>query len=346
MVSGVVDEVRGFGFPMTSEEIERVNQWRTQRYGGSKANLLGSPGVRFLDYGKNKEGYWNYEMFNEQVEDLTDCVECLYPDFQFVMEADWSSGHAKGRSDALNAATMNVNFGGKQQTPHPSVLTKDCLGATPNTNAKGAKLKAGDTQYFHFQDAMETGDGSPDPPPFYRPLLSPAEYVGKSKGMKQALWERGLLVDGMVEKIAEDDLERDQSKSMQHVLSQCEDFRKEVTALQEIFRRRGHILVMTPKGHCELAGEGIEYCWGRMKKYFRKNNRCDMRRFNELILQSMARENLSLRTTRKFIRRARTYKMVYAGGVAREYVDIENMIKQRKSHRNALDFAGKFLSNA
>ena len=30
---------------------------------------------------------------------------------------------------------------------------------------------------------------------------------------------------------------------------------------------------MSPKGHCELAGAGIEYDWGRMKQVFRRRNK-------------------------------------------------------------------------
>jgi hypothetical protein len=29
-------------------------------------------------------------------------------------------------------------------------------------------------------------------------------------------------------------------------------------------------ILFTPKYHCELAGEDIEYCWGAMKRIFRK----------------------------------------------------------------------------
>jgi hypothetical protein len=29
-------------------------------------------------------------------------------------------------------------------------------------------------------------------------------------------------------------------------------------------------ILFTPKYHCELAGEGIEYCWGATKQIFRK----------------------------------------------------------------------------
>ena len=35
---------------------------------------------------------------------------------------------------------------------------------------------------------------------------------------------------------------------------------------------RGHILLMSPKGHPEVAGCGIEFAWGHAKNYFRQNN--------------------------------------------------------------------------
>ena len=71
-----------------------------------------------------------------------------------------------------------------------------------------------------------------------------------------------------------------------------------------------------------------------------------MSKFNALILESMSREMLSLRTARKFARRARTYNRVYANLAVRELVDIERMVKQYKSHRNAVDFAGAFITGA
>ena len=60
MVSAFQDEIRGFGFPMSPEELARVNA-SAQRAG--KLELKESPGVRFLEYGKNKEGYWTYDQF-------------------------------------------------------------------------------------------------------------------------------------------------------------------------------------------------------------------------------------------------------------------------------------------
>lgn len=99
-------------------------------------------------------------------------------------------------------------------------------------------------------------DGKPDAPPFYKPDLSPAQYVGQAKGKKQILYERGMWLANMVERVDEDDPKgRDQSLSMDNVLGSCPDFRNETSALQTYVESRGHILVMSPKGHCELAGE-------------------------------------------------------------------------------------------
>ena len=54
------------------------------------------------------------------------------------------------------------------------------------------------------------------------------------------------------------------------ILSECEDFVKEKESLQEIVESLGHILILSPKCHPELAGCGIEYSWGKSKQYFRR----------------------------------------------------------------------------
>ena len=83
---------------------------------------------------------------------------------------------------------------------------------------------------------------------------------------------------------------------MRHVLSECEDFVNEVSSLDAILRARGHRLIMSPKGHCELAGSGIEYDWGKMKMWFRRHNRLKRGQFNALIVGSMSKEALPLST--------------------------------------------------
>ena len=129
--------------------------------------------------------------------------------------------------------------------------------------------------------------------------------------------------------------------SMNYVLGNCEDFRNEKGALQCLVEARGHILVMSPKGHCELAGQGIEYDWGKMKQNFRRKNK--YKHFHGLILDSMSRATLPLSTSRKFARKARAYRRAYREDFDNEHASIEKMIKTLKVHRNALDFAKKFI---
>lgn len=83
---------------------------------------------------------------------------------------------------------MGVKTGGKQGTPRPSKVTADCLG-------EGARLNAGDIQYFSYREG--------DAPPHFEPNI--LDYVGKAKGKRQVLWERGLWKTGIVEKVDDDD---------------------------------------------------------------------------------------------------------------------------------------------
>ncbi|CAM9150338.1 unnamed protein product, partial [Chrysoparadoxa australica] len=56
---------------------------------------------------------------------------------------------------------------------------------------------------------------------------------------------------------------------MREVLGRCPDFAKETGMLQKLLESKGHVLLMSPKFHPELAGVGIEYSWGKAKQDFR-----------------------------------------------------------------------------
>ena len=136
-----------------------MNNFRAAR---GRPPLTCSPGLRFLSYGKNKEGYWDYEMFEEQTVDFMDTFEALHSDWQLEWEIDWSSGHAKYREGALNVNSMNIKYGGKQRTPRESKIPSEQSGAafylgpheaTMKWQGKviDCKLKPGETQNFYFQ---------------------------------------------------------------------------------------------------------------------------------------------------------------------------------------------------
>jgi len=119
MVSAFQDEIRGYGFPMDKDELQKVNEFRASK---GREPLIDTPGVRYLDCGSDKEGWWNWEKFEVQVIDFLDCFEVLHPNHQLQMKIDWSSGHAKFREGALNARDMNVEFGGKRGAQHDTLL--------------------------------------------------------------------------------------------------------------------------------------------------------------------------------------------------------------------------------
>ena len=94
---------------------------------------------------------------------------------------DWSSGHGKAKPDALNASNINMLPGGRNDKGkfHPSALTKEMLG-------EKATLKPGDTQHLISRAGERClADES----------LDPNKLIGKAKGMKQILMERGLCVE-------------------------------------------------------------------------------------------------------------------------------------------------------
>ena len=58
-------------------------------------------------------------------------------------------------------------------------------------------------------------------------------------------------------------------------MGNCADFKNEKSAMAHLFdqlSKKGPcrmILLVSPKYHCEIAGEGIEYVWGLIKRWFR-----------------------------------------------------------------------------
>ena len=49
-------------------------------------------------------------------------------------------------------------------------------------------------------------------------------------------------------------------------------FQETKSMLEELVKKSGHILLLSSKYHAELAGQGIEYCFGRTKWWYKKNN--------------------------------------------------------------------------
>ena len=79
------------------------------------------------------------------------------------------------------------------------------------------------------------------------------------KGLRQLLWERGFPTAGSEGEYFHDD-------KLRELLSNCDDFNNEMSALEKVVFERGRVLLMSPKGHPELVGSSIECVWGKGRR--------------------------------------------------------------------------------
>lgn len=81
---------------------------------GPKECLLPQSARVLFEYGKNRDGYWNNELFQPQLHLAIQIHNTLYPSYVAVFLLDCSSGHRKMANDALVASKMNKGPGGGQ----------------------------------------------------------------------------------------------------------------------------------------------------------------------------------------------------------------------------------------
>ena len=98
--------------------------------------------------------------------------------------------------------------------------------------------------------------------------------MGKSKGLLQVLWDGGFIDEMIIEKYKltgkNDDFGIvDNSTSLRHMMTMCSDFLHEQGMMEFIGRKVGVEVILTPKCHAELAGEGVEYLWTCSKNHYR-----------------------------------------------------------------------------
>ena len=82
-----------------------------------------------------------------------------------------------------------------------------------------------------------------------------AGFVGSAKGGKQMLWERGQWRPGLT------------LACVRKILKEMPDFKLETSELCNLWRGRGHGFELGVKCHPEMAGCGIEYCWGKVRVF-------------------------------------------------------------------------------
>lgn len=363
MVSAFVTEQDGFGLYMDTNEQQEYGQWRIEK--GLRLLNLVSPahaGVLFLDYGSSRDGYFDAAKLKIQLEDVLDFFEWKYTDKdstqmtrQILVEFDHSSGHAKRDDGAVVPSELRKFTYTREDEDYPKNIpvTAEGLGeycyAENGTLIEG-KLEAGGEQTFTFaptegpfdlQDPAEKSKWAPGYPEGEGPTL----FEGKGKGLRDLVWERGLMSD---EAIAGASLAQLKEKFLG-----CADVRNQKSLLEKVVYDRGHVLILSPKYHPELAGVGIEYCWGQSKYRFRNEyNDQEAKNLKANVKKTFHPTQLTPAVTLAYARKTRDYRMTYKtimteniGTVNVNKGNIEKIRKNHKCHRNILDQEIGFIRN-
>lgn len=191
-------------------------------------------------------------------------------------------------------------------------------------------------------------------------------WEGKAKGLLQVLWERGLIDGANFKQYSlagkKDEFGiLDNSTSLTHLMGLCHDFLNEEGMLQHVAKRIGVEVLLTPKCHAELAGEGVEYVWGGAKGEYRRLSLAQKRgkdNFKSSMHHCLSEEVIPIERVRKYARRARQYLMAYHAVDTGQLdqptlhdclkygpVAIDKLISNFKTHRCVFDFDYNFIMN-
>ena len=204
-------------------------------------------------------------------------------------------------------------------------------------------------------------------------------WVNKPKGMLQVLYERGWI---NITKVKSDrsmrysingkkndcdeatgDIKNEYKMySLKYLLNKCSDFKEEKCDLEHLCSELSFkygcqcSILFSPKFHCEIAGEGVEYSWGCAKKVYRKNplkNKRTRGQFVSLVKRCVG--YITPLMVNRFSAKARRYMMGYKHKMLENDIDDgehniewsydynEKIHKIYKTHRDPSSFDNKFI---
>lgn len=147
---------------------------------------------------------------------------------------------------------------------------------------------------------------------------------GVPRGLKDVLIERRLFEEGMVK------------EDMIEVLNMQPDFRAQQTIVQEMAAKRGHRVLYSPKGYCELSA--IEFGWKAAKDqlYGQKLTAAELaERFPAEL------DKIPMAVIRSWFDHCRAYLRAYEQGadLAKAVAMVKALAKQRRAERAAREAA-------
>jgi hypothetical protein len=149
--------------------------------------------------------------------------------------------------------------------------------------------------------------------------------------------------------LAIEEPKRDLELSMQWVaLNKCAaDMDNVPSMLEQCVQEAGHTLIMSPKYHAELAGQGIEYDFGSCKHHYKNHPRASKKGLVDKSRASFTSEAVPLWLTRKHARKARDYQRTYRNEQPTDDLEqTESVLKEQKVHRSAFDSHKGWLRRA
>ena len=140
-------------------------------------------------------------------------------------------------------------------------------------------------------------------------------------------------------------------------MGRCLDFSEEQSAMEVLLSelsQKGEVdvqLLTSPKYHCELAGEGVEYSWGLSKRFYRSIS-IERKRTKEAFEKCVRDSVKYVRKEHiiKFGAKCRRYMMAYNAYDNDKnpltFKVIERFVKMAKTHRNIANQDKVFVEKA
>ncbi|OQR96362.1 hypothetical protein ACHHYP_15985 [Achlya hypogyna] len=217
---------------------------------------------------------------------------------------------------------------------HPNAVA--LLSSTSQqTTRPTPRMRCGDG-HEHGSKQPRLRDGWFGPDKTSQAMTFPVDYPtpalrGLPKGLKAVLAERGLHVEGMRlkcdAKITIDTVDGVLSCCARHCMASQDDFRGQLSILEETVVEHGHTCLFYPKYHCEL--NPIEAYWGAAKRHARASCDYSWKGLIDDAPKSLSSVNLS--SIRKFYRRCGHFIQSYSYGCDYNLSRFDH--KKYKSHR-------------
>ena len=191
-------------------------------------------------------------------------------------------------------------------------------------------------------------------------------WLGQPKGLLQVLYERGFIDTAQLSEYSEngrkhqlddnnDVLPEYKKFVLRSLMEETTDFKNEPNAIQQLATDLSKQsmngtkieVIITPKYHCEIAGEGIEYDWGMAKRYYRNIpfiDKVTKDKFHKCVKQAM--EYIYVKHARLFSGKARRYMLAYRNMKKCDlsYPNIQKFVHKVKSHRSVDDQDTAYLN--